>query len=925
VSDKNVTDLYELLPALYRLRDAERGYPLQAALEIISAQADVIKQDIDGLWDDFFIETCADWVIPYIGDLVGNNPLHEVAVGPRADAAKAIYYRRRKATLPMLEELAQDVTGWGAHAVAFFELLGWTQNLNHLRDQAAPIHDARDPGVFDRVGTVNLRNTDALDLLNGPFDVVCHTVDVRPISRAEGWYNLPKVGFFLWRLRHYPLTGVTPRQASVTHGYHFSTLGNPASLFNNPEPEADPTGLASEIHVPGPIRPVAFHFSPGDYYGPGRSFTIYRGPQVDPDQLVPLSEIMCKDLGAWEEPPSNKVAVDVRLGRFAFASGEAPDEVTVAYNYGFSADIGGGPYLRQQPAPQPDQPAPIGPDTVADPEALDLLISVPSSGRDTIGDALVAWDRATHPTKSVIQIEDNRAYEEDLTINMVAGDELVIQAGNQRRPTLIGTVTITGGGQDTRLALDGLLISGRLHLQGSLEELSIAHCTLVPGRRLDEDGRPLEPESPSVIVDAGNDRLRLEIDHSIVGPLRLPVEVAALKVRDSIIDSPAEGNPARLVPTLISGDLSTFPALGSASPAVNVTIGDVGPRTAVFSGVPATLAEARDLLQEAIRGSHPGRAFTGARVISADNCLAVLPGVVGAVTVEAAGTDRTATELRLDRTAASRAYTLITGALPPTLSMSSAAPAINVTIGDEGPHTAVFSDVPTTPAEARDRLQAAIRDAHDSPAFKDALVGSTEDDRLVVLPGTSGAAVTFGGASADQTTLTELALRSDRPAIAGNDGGDLPGPPATLERTTVFGAVHLEEVVLASGVIFASRVVARRRQAGCVRFGYVPEGSQTPRRYRCQPDLALEEVDDPAQRESARARLTPSFTSVRYGHPAYAQLGLGCAGEISTGAEDGSEMGAFGSLQQPRREANLRLRLEEYLPFGLEAGLIYVT
>jgi hypothetical protein len=84
-------------------------------------------------------------------------------------------------------------------------------------------------------------------------------------------------------------------------------------------------------------------------------------------------------------------------------------------------------------------------------------------------------------------------------------------------------------------------------------------------------------------------------------------------------------------------------------------------------------------------------------------------------------------------------------------------------------------------------------------------------------------------------------------------------------------------------------------------------------------------VDDPARRESIRSRLTPSFTSVRYGHPAYAQLGLGCAEEISTGAEDGSEMGAFGSLQQPRREANLRLRLEEYLPFGLEAGLIYVT
>ena len=43
-------DLYQLLPALYRHRDAERGYPLRALLEIVSDQVDIVKQDIDGLW-----------------------------------------------------------------------------------------------------------------------------------------------------------------------------------------------------------------------------------------------------------------------------------------------------------------------------------------------------------------------------------------------------------------------------------------------------------------------------------------------------------------------------------------------------------------------------------------------------------------------------------------------------------------------------------------------------------------------------------------------------------------------------------------------------------------------------------------------------------------------------------------------------------
>jgi hypothetical protein len=929
MSNKNVIDLYELLPALYRLRDAERGYPLREVLEIIYAQAEIVKQNIDGLWDDMFIETCADWVIPYVGDLVGNNPLHEVAARHRADVAKTISYRRRKATLPMLEELARDVTGWHAHAVAFFELLGWTQNLNHLRFQEAPVHDIRDPIVFDRVGTVNLRNMDALDRLNEPFDVICHTVDVRPISRTEGWYNIPKIGFFLLRLRHNPLTGITARQASVPNGFHFSTLSNPAPLFNNPKREADPTGLASELHVPGPIRPVAFHFDPEDYYGPDRSLAIYRGPRVAPDRLVPLSEIMCKDLSAWAEPPNNKVAVDVRLGRLAFASGEVPaDGVTVSYNYGFSADSGGGPYDRRQ--------------ALADPSLATWEKTVgqrdPNVDFDSLDDALTAWADPNDGNKAnaIITITDNGTYTGDITIEPLNDRWLAIQAEDGNRPTLrfvdagsnLANLVITGGNSATAaFTLNGLLIEGGIHVeQNSLGQLRVIHCTLVPGRGLDERGVPQQPDRPSVTVKAPNSRLCLEIDHSIVGSLRLPAEIADLKVRDSIIDSPTRDRPARRVPALISGDLVSFPTLSSTSPAVNITVGGEGPRTATLPGSkPTNLEESRDQLQVAIRNAHGSRVFTDARVITVDNRLAVLPGVAEVVTIEAAGADPTATELKLDRPSARQVYALVTGALPPSFILSSTSPKVNVTIGEDGPHTGKISAVPGNPAQARDQLQEAIRSAHDSQAFKDALVGSTEDNRLVVLPGTDGVAVTFSRAPDDETTLKELALESDRPAIAFSDGGELPGPLTTLERTTIFGKVHLKELILASEVIFAEPVVSERRQAGCIRFSHVPEGSQTPPRYRCQPDLALENVIDPARQASILARLTPSFTSVHYGHPAYCQLSLNCAGEIRNGAEDGSEMGVFSNLKQPQRETNLRVRLEEYLPFDLEAGLIYVT
>src|ERR1044071_8472683 len=118
--------LATLLPTLYRLRDEERGRPLQTLLEAFAGELAALEENIDQLYDDQFIETCADWVVPYIGDLIGYRPLHGVAPkisAPRAEVANTIRFRRRKGTALMLEEMATDVTDWPAHAVEFFEQL----------------------------------------------------------------------------------------------------------------------------------------------------------------------------------------------------------------------------------------------------------------------------------------------------------------------------------------------------------------------------------------------------------------------------------------------------------------------------------------------------------------------------------------------------------------------------------------------------------------------------------------------------------------------------------------------------------------------------------------------------------------------------------------------------------------------------------
>jgi hypothetical protein len=142
-------------------------------------------------------------------------------------------------------------------------------------------------------------------------------------------------------------------------------------------------------------------------------------------------------------------------------------------------------------------------------------------------------------------------------------------------------------------------------------------------------------------------------------------------------------------------------------------------------------------------------------------------------------------------------------------------------------------------------------------------------------------------------------------------------------------------------------VQVQRTQEGCVRFSYVTLDSVTPPRYRCQPELAVRGVVaaaladalasnpalTPAQQAviasgataNVAAALGPAFTSRWYGNPAYGQLRRSTPVEIVRGAADGSEMGALAHVKQPQREDNLRLRLDEYLPFGLDPALVYVT
>jgi hypothetical protein len=551
-------EIYALLPAVFRTRDANNGQPLQALLGVINEQVSILGENLAQLYDDHFIETCAPWVIPYLGDLIGWKGVFDGVPGAtpnRAAVANTIGYRRRKGTLVALEQMAQDFTGRPALVVEFFKRLATTQSMHHLR--------------LKHLGFVNLRHGAALDKIDTPFDPLNRTVDVRRIPprdrltispdptplditlHGEGRFNIPEIGAFLWRWQSYPVTG-QPAYAVDARRFLFSPLGNDMPLFNRPPPLPGPfSALVTRANVPQPIRRREFHDSPNDFYGDGKSIQILvDGTPIDGSKIR-VCDLRDAPAGQWGRPQQDWIAIDPVLGRIRFpAKAPAPSKVTVNYCYGFPADIGGGPYSRAQTLSGFDR---------FDWQAL-LGDGAPPGGPKTIQEAVASWNQRPPGTTGIIVLGGFGTAHVDLTglnaIHIPTGSTLLIaaaqintsQAGpatwdyTNARATLFGNVAVVGlpaGDPDTanvgRLVVSGILLAGFLQATGTGLDIQIRDCTLVPGRGLTRDNLPMHPGEPSVVVASPGKSLRLV--RTISGPLFVAAAAGVTRVCSSILDA----------------------------------------------------------------------------------------------------------------------------------------------------------------------------------------------------------------------------------------------------------------------------------------------------------------------------------------------------------------------------------------------------
>jgi hypothetical protein len=866
--------LRDLVPSAYLLRDADPqggAGMLAALLDLLDAEIATIEDELALRYASLFVETCDDSDLPHFQALLGVTQLPGDE-HPRALIGNIIGYRRGKGTVETLERVAAAASGWDAHAVDYFRLLGTTQNVGHLR-----------LGVT----TVSVRPLGPLEWAASPFDPLAHLVDVH----AAGRYDIPDVGVHLWPLG--PVTTVDPSDAVPTgdpRRWRFHPLGIDAPLYSigRTLDALGPVAPVAPLDVTAPIHPAQLRDALADYYGEsaGQSICIY-----DDGVAVPVTQVSVRNLddrlsGAWgAAPPGTRVAIDPVRGRLAFAAApQGPVSVR---------------FVRARPAE-------IGSRDIAD--TTDPTVEVTAGGAPSLADALAGLPASG----GVVELAGSGRFAPAATLTVGAGADVTIRAGTGNLPVLDVTATTIDCGAGAHLTLTGLLVTGApLQITGSPAAITVDRCTLVAGTALRPDGSAVAPGAPSLILDLADDAgTAVQILGCLSGPVRIAAPDASLTVADTILAGAGGPGTAAAEPVLVGAELTPFPAWPDGVAGLSLQVGVDLVVDLRLPSAPSSVADAALAIRAALGALALDPDVTNAVdvpaidvAVTGDRLVLAVPGNGAVTAVDASPTDNAATLLGLTSAAGAHSAWSLLGdpvADPPVLPDLPA-----LLLVEQGPPGLAASPAniellrqPTSLVDSATLLQAGL------PANgSGAPLVLVSDGRLRVVPGADGWAIRFAATPAARA----LGLCGPVPVIAGSSDGLVPASSLTADRITVLGSVHVAEASLSDSIVTGA-LVTERRQSGCARYSYLGAGSLPPSTYECVgPDTSG----------------PPRFISLRFGSAAFAQLQPTGPPQIARGGEDGSEMGAFAAVRAPLRLAAVRSVLAEYLRLT-SAGQIFL-
>ncbi len=452
--------LRRLLPRYLWLRDAEDGGGVLAAIVAgLAAGYEQLRDEVDLLYDQFFIATCDPQFIPLLGDEIGVEGLAPVTgpgIGDRALVGRTIALRRRKG---MLATAARGVTAAS----------GWPAYIREGRAAVSATASVDDPGVRP-AGFVTVSGRQPASATALPWSTAGRSalVSGRPIFAGEpspgsgiGGFPAPMtVAVYVWRLLSFPVTERTaapardaPR-AAAGRAFRFDPLGRDTQLFSVPVPPRDRELPPSPSELPLALTRdlLALALSSG---------------QPSPVQIAGAPALAAGDLSGWHHPPGPRHAdavVDPQLGRILLAH-EHAGPLAVSYAYGFPGELGGGPYGTAD-------------DYVALPPGATTVEVAAGGAVATIQAALA--QAGSSGTASIV-VQDSATYhapQHGWHIAVPEGATLRISSAPEAAPLLAGEIHAQIGRQG-RLELSGIALGGRLRVAGT-GELAVEQCTLAP-------------------------------------------------------------------------------------------------------------------------------------------------------------------------------------------------------------------------------------------------------------------------------------------------------------------------------------------------------------------------------------------------------------------------------------------------------------
>lgn len=301
--------LYALIPEFHKRRDraAAVAVPpepqeLYGLLEALAAPLAALRQSVEELYGDLFIETAGEAALPSLAASIGLELVFRDAEANRRDLAAAIGWRRRKGTPAMLEEMGRVLFDRQVALKEGWKAVQMVQDLNILR--------------AERV-IADLRPASVADLAAGPLASLMRLFDPRPITADTGHVHPLHLVHWAFPTQFQPLrraachelpAGVGDRRFAFDAANDWRPLRVRATGFaDRPGSDRVPEGLFAE--------------APGNWFGAEGRFQVrltgVPAAATRPAAPVPRNPVRVRADNALGRGPATVALIDAQTRRYS--------------------------------------------------------------------------------------------------------------------------------------------------------------------------------------------------------------------------------------------------------------------------------------------------------------------------------------------------------------------------------------------------------------------------------------------------------------------------------------------------------------------------------------------------------------------------------------------------------------------------------